>query len=114
MGVALRSRVPLALRLPSMVWKPLVGEGTGIADLAAVDGAAARAIRCFRGMGELGVNAANYDELFDQVERRVAMLPVGVLFFIYSFLPPPSFSFSFSLSIRVRMCVSVASLASAF
>ncbi len=36
-GIALRTKIPLALNLPSLFWKQLVGEQVGVADLEAID-----------------------------------------------------------------------------
>ena len=37
MGVAIRTRTNLELDLPSLVWKPLVGQSFDSSDLAAID-----------------------------------------------------------------------------
>jgi hypothetical protein len=42
MGACLRSNSPIDLDLPSLVWRPLVGEASTEADIAAIDQGAYR------------------------------------------------------------------------
>lgn len=67
MGLALRSRVPLPLALSPLAWKPLVGEARATEDFVSIDRNLTVAIDCFRHIGELGVTASNFEDLFDQM-----------------------------------------------
>ena len=67
MGVAIRTNNTLELDLPSMVWKPLVGQELEIGDLTAIDQIAVQAMNLIcdeKAMAEKGINADNFEDVY--------------------------------------------------
>lgn len=87
MGVAIRTRTPLELDLPSLVWKPLVGQSLDASDVAAVDqilDSAMKGLLDDAALNEKGVDAECFADLYDlnftyssSDGRMVELLPGG-------------------------------------
>jgi hypothetical protein len=87
MGVAIRTKSFLELDLPSLVWKPLVGQGFDGSDLAAVDqmmDSAMKALVDDHGHLEKGVTAENFVDSYEikftyptSDEKVVELIPGG-------------------------------------
>ena len=67
MGVAIRTNNTLELDLPSIVWKPLVGQELEIGDLTAIDQMAVQAMNLIcdeKAMAEKGIDASNFEDVY--------------------------------------------------
>jgi hypothetical protein len=64
MGIAIRSKEYLALNIPSIVWKLLVGDSPTIDDLEAVDYSAAKSIELLRNIEQQGIDAESFSSTF--------------------------------------------------
>jgi len=67
MGVAIRTNNALSLDLPSLVWKPLVGQELDYADLTAVDEICMNAMAALlddKALFDKGVTPANFEEVY--------------------------------------------------
>jgi hypothetical protein len=67
MGVAIRTSNALELDLPSIVWKPLVGQELEVADLTAIDQICASAMAQLlddKTLEEKGINADNFEDVY--------------------------------------------------
>eukprot|EP00753_Platysulcus_tardus_P001191 PLAT11143.2.p1 GENE.PLAT11143.2~~PLAT11143.2.p1 ORF type:complete len:4641 (+),score=2229.70 PLAT11143.2:24-13946(+) len=84
MGIAVRSSGPLDLRLSPMVWKLLVGESVGLADLRGFDEATAKSLDILRNAAALGLSEETFSDVVVEVfttttadGRVVELLPGG-------------------------------------
>jgi len=67
MGVAIRTNNTLELDLPSMVWKPLVGQPLEVADLTAIDQLTVNNMLLItdeRKMAEKGIDESNFEDAY--------------------------------------------------
>jgi len=77
MGIALRTQVPLPLALPSIIWRPLVGEDLSRDDLMAIDSDVVGLLEYFEHLEALGVTSENFEQLVGGDLRFVAPLSDG-------------------------------------
>ncbi|KAJ4458637.1 putative hect e3 ubiquitin [Paratrimastix pyriformis] len=62
MGVAIRSREPLALYLPSIVWKFLIGQPRDLTDIEAIDRMSIQLLATLRRPQDQGLDASSFAE----------------------------------------------------
>ena len=77
MGIALRTHVPLPLTLPSIIWRPLVGEDLSRDDLLSIDSDVVALLEYFEHLEALGVTSDNFEQLIGDDLRFVAPLSGG-------------------------------------
>eukprot|EP01129_Flabellula_baltica_P007970 TRINITY_DN3137_c0_g3_i3.p1 TRINITY_DN3137_c0_g3~~TRINITY_DN3137_c0_g3_i3.p1 ORF type:complete len:1932 (-),score=502.33 TRINITY_DN3137_c0_g3_i3:18-5813(-) len=75
MGITLRTKGAFEVSLPSIIWKPLVGEQPTIDDLVAIDSLAIKTLDAIRNIDQQGVDADSFADLF--FETFTTHLPDG-------------------------------------
>lgn len=68
MGIGIRTKTELELDLPSIVWKPLVGQSVDMGDLAAIDEICVKAINFIVDDSALiakGIDSTTFSDFYD-------------------------------------------------